>query len=170
MLFQHPVNRGETHASTLAGIFGRKKWLKNSTNRSRIHSITGIFHRQADVRTKLRFGIAVPRRFVDFDSRGREGQLAAVGHGIARIQRKIHDDLFDIAGISENRRQIGSQLHIKGDVLADESPQHRNRLLNNLIERERSPLDDLLSAVGEKLAGQSRSAFRRALHLMKEDA
>ena len=149
----------------MARIFGRKKWLKNSTDRSRIHSITGIFHRQADVRTKLRFGIACPTGFVDFDACGCEGKLAAVGHGIASIQRQVHDDLFNIAGISENRREIGSQLHIKGDVFPDQSPQHRNRLLHNLIECERSPLNDLLSAIGEKLAGQTCRAFRRALHL-----
>ena len=66
MLFQHAVNRGETHASAFAGIFRCEEWLKNPGNRRFIHSIAGIFHRQADVRTELRFGIAAPRRFIDF--------------------------------------------------------------------------------------------------------
>ena len=58
-------------------------------------------------------------------------------------------------------REIG----IKRDVLADDSTQHRDGLLHDLVQRERSALNDLFSAVSEQLSRLMQSrAFRRALH------
>ena len=129
--------------------------------------MTGIFHSQADVRTGLCFGIACAKSVVDFDSPRGERDLPAIGHRVTRVEREVHDDLIDVARVGKNRGKLWSELHVESDVLADKPAQHGNGLLDNFIERDRSPLNDLLAAVGEKLAGQSRGAFRRSLHLIK---
>ena len=66
--------------------------------------------------------------------------------------------------ISENRQQIGRQ-HIEGNVFPIVAATSR-RLLDKFIEREQSPLDNLLS-IGEKLAGQAVASAARFTWLKK---
>ena len=119
------------------------------------------------MRSELRLWIARARRFVDFDTESGEREFAAVGHGVASVEREVHDDLIDIAGVGKNRRQVGRELHVERDVFADEPAQHGDGLLDDFVERERPALDDLFAAVGEQLAGQGGGALRGALDLVQ---
>ena len=51
--------------------------------------------------------------------RGPNRQLAAVGHGVARVRHEIDHDLVKLSGIGANVPDLGPRIELDVDVLAD---------------------------------------------------
>ena len=153
MLFEHAINGGQTHSGAFAGIFRREEWLKDSRDSRCIHPVTGIFHSQANMWTELRLRISRAITFVDFNPPGGKCEFPAIGHRVTRVESEVHDDLIDVAWVGKNRRQLWRKLHVERDVFADQPSQHRDGLLDNFIERDRTSLNNLLPAVSEQAGG-----------------
>ena len=124
MLLKHAIHGGEAHAGALPRTLGRKERFKDARRGRCIHSIASVFYFQADVCSELCFGITRAFRFVDFDLKSRDNHFAAVRHGVASVQRQVHNDLIDAAWIGKNGRQIGRELHVERDVFTDDAAQH----------------------------------------------
>ena len=91
--------------------------------------------------------------FVQINVGGFNGQFAAEGHRISRVNHQIHDHLFYLPGISLDVSQLflkrGSQL----DVLCDHSSKHLFQVCNYEIEIEHYRLQDLLPTESKELPG-----------------
>ena len=46
---------------------------------------------------------------VEVDVGGRDGQLAALGHGVAGVDRQVHDDLLDLAGVGLDQPEVAAR-------------------------------------------------------------
>ena len=57
---------------------------------------------------------------VERDVGGLDGQLSAVRHGVAGIDRQVHDDLLDLSGIGFDRADVRARNHDQIDVFADQ--------------------------------------------------
>ena len=64
---------------------------------------------------------------VEIDVRGLERQPSAVGHRIAGVDRQIDQDLFDLAAIEPDRRQVRRREQFEVDVLADAAARSSRR-------------------------------------------
>ncbi len=53
-----------------------------------------------------------------------QNQLAAIGHGVARIYRDVQNYLLDLAGIRTHGLEIRGQGRNQFDVLSHHAPQH----------------------------------------------
>ena len=76
------------------------------------------------------------RRFRRVDVGGLDRQVAAVGHGIAGIDRQVHDDLLDLAGIGLDRADGPRRNHDQVDVFADQAGQHFQVFGDHVVEVE----------------------------------
>jgi hypothetical protein len=54
---------------------------------------------------------------------GLDGQGAALGHGVARVDRQVDDDLLELALVRLHRAQVATVHHIEFDGLADQPAQ-----------------------------------------------
>jgi hypothetical protein len=75
--------------------------------------------------------------------------VSAVGHGVARIDRKVHDHLVDLAAIRVGCPEFGIEGDGELDVLSYQPPQHVRDLLDDRIEVQLLGLQHLLAAEGE---------------------
>ena len=58
--------------------------------------------------------------FLRRDIGGAHLQPAAVGHGVARIDREIHDHLLELRNIDLDRPQVAAVHHVERDLFADQ--------------------------------------------------
>ena len=121
----------------------------------------GVGHDEHDVRAGLHRRVSGGVLLVDVDVARLDRQLPAVGHGVARVDGEVHDDLLELTRIGFDASQSGLQRRHQDDVLADQSPQHVVHLRDDGVEVEDPRLEHLLPAEGEELAGEGGGALRR---------
>jgi hypothetical protein len=66
-----------------------------------------------------------------------QGEDAAHGHGVARVEAEVHEDLGDLIGIGTDGPQGCGGPDAQFDVFADEALQHFGRLRNRVVKVER---------------------------------
>ncbi len=64
-------------------------------------------------------------------------EFAAARHGVARINRKIHDYLFDLDGISLDSSQLFAGNHRQFDIFANKKRQHFGDVPDDQIQIEK---------------------------------
>ena len=100
-------------------------------------------------------------RFVDVDVRGFDRQAAARRHRVARVDRQVEDDLFELAGVGPDARQRRRERRRELDVFANQPPQHVAHVGDQRIQIDDRRLHHLLAAECEQLSGQAGSALGR---------
>jgi hypothetical protein len=111
------------------------------------------------------FGVVVGVGFVQLGVAHLDGELAALGHGVAGVDRQVEQHLLDVAGVGLDRPQLrvghGDQL----DVLADDAAEHPVHVRHHGPQVEDLRLHDGLAAEGQELAGQGRGPVPGGGHL-----
>src|SRR5205807_2597612 len=100
-LLDDAVHRREAEAGPFAGGFGSEERLEDVVAHFGAHSFAGVAHEERRV---LAFREPGPAHFAGVDARatGLEGQRAAVGHGVARVDREVQDHLLELSRISDD--------------------------------------------------------------------
>ena len=94
------------------------------------------------------------------DVRGGDREPSALGHGVARVDDEVHEDLLELGAVGDNAPQRVIGLGGELDVLADETTQHRRHVADHGVEVEPPRLQHLLAAESEELARQRGRATR----------
>src|ERR1700743_1095118 len=92
--------------------------------------------------------------FVESDVGRLNCEPAAGGHRVARVYRKIHDDLLDLTGVGTHRPELRSGSHHQIDVFANHAVEHFQVFGGNIVEIDDARGEHLLAAEGEQLASQ----------------
>jgi hypothetical protein len=87
------------------------------------------------------------------------------GHGVARVDGEVYEDLFERAGVRADPPQSAARNGHDVDVGSDQPPQHLVDPGQNLVEVEHAGLDDLLAAEHQQLPGEVRGSLTRAADL-----
>ena len=61
---------------------------------------------------------------VDLDIARFDGQLAALGHGVACVDCEVEDDLNDLRGVGHHRAELRVESGHELDVFTDHAPEH----------------------------------------------
>ena len=88
------------------------------------------------------------------DIGGLDGQLAAVGHGVASVHGEVQDHLFDLAGIGFDPAQFLRVDRLQFNILADEAAQHLLQVGNHGVQIQHQRLQHLFAAERQQLAGE----------------
>ena len=78
----------------------------------------GVGHGEAHRGTLGRAAFPAPVR------RGLQGEEAAARHGVAGVDREVHDHLLQLAGIGEDGADVVAEAQAQLDVLADDALEH----------------------------------------------
>ena len=131
-----------------------------------VHSGPGVAHRQQHVRAGPRAGVAPCEGLIQIDVRRSQGELAALGHGVAGVDHQVHDDLLDLSRVGLDPAE---RLPLHGghlDVLSDHAAEHLVEVREEGVEIQHPGLDHLLPAEREELARQGGGALGRLLDLI----
>ena len=98
---------------------------------------------------------------------GGDGDGAAAGHRIARVDHQVDDGVGKLRLVGVDGPQVGVALHFQRDALAHQAAQHLRQLADHLAQGKLLGLHGLLAAEGQKLAHQIGRAQRILMHLVK---
>src|SRR5882724_11099808 len=164
-LLYYTVYRRQTQTGSLALFLGGEKRLENVSLSFRVHAGPGVRNCEKDVLSWLHHRVRRPVQVIQFDIRGLNGKTAALGHGVARIHREVHDDLFHLAGVRANRSQISRTADNQLDVFANQTRNELAHFFDDGIQIHRARLQHLHPAESEKLTRQRSCAIRRSINL-----
>src|SRR5262249_688852 len=104
---------------------------------------------------------------VEVDVRGLDGEAAALGHGITRVDGQVHDDLLELPRIGFHHPEIGRAPCHQADVLPNNPAQELVHVGHDNVEVQYLGLEHLFAAEGEKLASQRSRTLTRGYHLQQ---
>ena len=90
-----------------------------------------------------------------------DGELAACGHGIARIDCEIHQYLFDLPWIDANRLQGVIKVAGESNIFTNQSPQHLFNFRHSFVEIDNFGLEHLPTTKCQQLSRQRGGAITR---------
>jgi hypothetical protein len=79
--------------------------------------------------------------------------LPSLGHGVAGIDREIHNDLLHLAGVRADGAEILRPADDQLDVLADKAGQQPAHFFHDVIQVHDVGLQNLQTAESQELAG-----------------
>jgi hypothetical protein len=115
-LLDDPEDHREAEPGPLALLFRGEKWFEDPRLRFLVHPHPGVTDSQFDVgagrKAVVRVGIVV----IELDVCRLDGQLAALGHCVARVDCKVHDDLLNLPRIGLDAPEIARREDSQLDV------------------------------------------------------
>jgi sodium-dependent dicarboxylate transporter 2/3/5 len=169
VLAHHAVHHREAEPGALAGLLRGEKRFKDAGLGRRVHAHAGVHHPQDRVRSggqRLR-----PIGGLEPDVGGLDAERAPSRHRVACVHREIEQHLLELARVGVDASGAGAEREQQVDVLADEPPEDRTHLAHRAVEVEDLPLQHLLAAEGQELAGEPGRAIRSLLdqvHVLPE--
>src|SRR5579859_3348539 len=95
-LFYYAVDRGKTEAGTLAALLGGEEGLEDVGENGRVHACSCVVDGKAYVISHAGTRMCPRILRIEMCVCSLNLELAAVGHGVARVDCEIHDDLMDL--------------------------------------------------------------------------
>src|SRR5215475_12912249 len=83
-----------------------------------------------------------------------------MGHRVAGIEGKVHDDLLHLYGINVDRSRIGGEVRLKRDVFSNRSAQQVSNRDDNFVQIDVAWPENLSPAERQKLPGQGGGPLR----------
>ena len=105
-------------------------------------------------------------RFVQFDIRSLDRQIASFRHRITGIDDQVQDDLFDLPRIRFDEAQSRLQDSLQMDVLADQGLEHGLKVRYHGIQVQHFQVLNLPAAEGQQLACQGCGPPSRFLDML----
>ena len=90
------------------------------------------------------------------DVGGTQLQPPAPGHGVARIDREVHDHLLELRDVDLDRPKIAAMHNVERNLLADQAAQQHGQIAQHLAEIEHLGAQRLLARESEQMPHQAR--------------
>ena len=132
----------------------------------RVHPAACVAHYQHHVGAGLDADVQAGIALVQVYVRRLDGEPAALGHGVARVDGEVDEHLFDLPGVSFRRPEIDAEGSDEVDVLPDGAPEHPLHLDNDVVEVQHPWFNHLPATERQELAGQRGRAFGGLLHFL----
>ena len=128
-----------------------KNGSKNVRPDLRRHAAPGVGHRQHHLPPGTDVSAVPQTRIVPFDVMGFDDQLAAVRHGVARIDRQVEDHLLDLTRIDLDRIELRIEDGREPHILSNQPFQHPFGGRHLAVEVDHPGRQNLLAAERQKL-------------------
>ena len=126
------------------------------------HARAGIGHRQHDILPVRELAAMLAGvTLVEIGVGGLDREPAALGHGVARVDREIDDGVFELVGIDRRLPQTAGQHGLDRDRLADGPPQQFRHVLHQPVDLDGLEFERVLAGIGQEPLHQRRGAVRR---------
>ena len=156
VLLDDAIDGGQAQAGAAVQFLGGEERLENPAQVLRRDAAAGVAEGQADVAARGRLGVLMRGGGIQGDGGGFDAEPAAAGHGVAGIDGQIEQDLLDHAQVGLDGGKAGGEIHLQGDVLAQDAAEHLGDVVDDFVQIHHLRMELLLAAEGEQLAGQRR--------------
>src|SRR5258707_7518723 len=120
----YPMYGRKPEPGSHSGLLCCEKWFKDPFSRLFVHTFTGIGYRHFYKWAWFYLDVLAYVVFIKVDVLGLDRQIAAIGHCITGVDDEIHDDLFNLSGISLNVSEFRVQKYATLDAFPDDPPEH----------------------------------------------
>ena len=127
------------------------------------HAGPGIRDGQGDIGARLQFGRLTFHRHQP----GVDDEMAALGHGVARVDRQVQQGVLDLTRIGHHHRDARSQPRLDADLLAQAAAQQVDHAVDQGVQVDRLGVQGLPPPEGEQAAGELGAERRRLLGLLQ---
>ena len=103
----NPKACGQAQAGAFTRRFGGEERLEEMGFNLRAHPCPSVRDSQEDIITWIQIGEMSSAGVVEGETGGSDHELTTIGHGIARVDRKIHDHLLDLTRVRFDEARIG---------------------------------------------------------------
>jgi hypothetical protein len=104
VLFDDAVHRGQPQAGALSHRLGGEEGLEDPFARGGVHAGTRVAYEKLREGPRLQSGVAAAVLRGELDVARFDGQTAAGGHGVARIDAQVHEHLLNLRGVGAHRK------------------------------------------------------------------
>ena len=132
------------------------------------HAGAGVADGQPCIGARLDQRVAALVFLVQSDDGGLDDQNPASGHGVAGIDREVHQHLLGQPRVDPYRGQPRAGQGAQLNVLSDQACQHLVHARNQLVQVDQTRLDDLSARKGQQLPGQPGRTHGRIAHLAQQ--
>ena len=148
-----PVDDGQAEPGSAVLLSGEER-LEYVLGNLGGHSGAGVADPQPHVAALSRPGAPGDGVGVHGYVAGVDGQRAASGHGVAGVDREVHQHLVQLAGVGQDRPQVTGERGDQLDVLADGPAQHFLDRCDDAVEVENPRPDHVAAGEDEQLVGK----------------
>ena len=136
VLLNDAVDHRQAQAGSLARTLRAEERFENPLDGFGVHAGARVGDRETDEFPGPRLGYRLAVSLVDLHVFRADRKLAPVRHGVARVDRQVHDDLLDRHPVRADRPQVGMERRADADVLADEAVQQFQKVFEDLVQRD----------------------------------
>ncbi len=164
-LLHDSVHGREAQAGAAALRFGGEKWLEDARLSGGVHADAGVADGEHHVGARVNDGVLRGVIAIELHVGSFDGQAAAVGHGVARVDYEVQGDLLDLAGVGFHAAEIGAGQKREFDIGADDARNHLNHSGDDFVQIQNARLQHLHAAEGEQLASEGGGTLGGLLNL-----
>src|SRR5579864_8274570 len=157
-LLHDSIYGGKAQSGSLALFLGGEERLEDPRLRLAIHAHAGVADHERHIAAGAYELLTAAMVLVEGHVLGPKRESAPRGHSILGIDHEIHDHLLELAGVGTGMSSLRSEDGHQVDVLADQRTQQALHVLHDRVYVYHFQLEQLLSAEGQQLPGQGRSA------------
>ena len=157
-LLDDAMHSGETEASSLPDGFRGEERLENLVANCFWNSLPCVADSQYNFPPRSELRNATDQSIVGVKVFGVNFESTALGHGVAGVDREVHEDLRDLAGIGKHIAERGVEGEDERDVFAQQPFEKTGGLLDDGVWVEALHFEYLVAAEGEQLAGERNGA------------
>ena len=159
MLADDPVDRGEPQPGSAPGFLGREEGLEDVLQHRRGNPNPRVGDADARVGAGRHRAAARDRARLGHVSIGADRDHAALRHGVARVDDKVHDHLLELDRIDPQPTKGIAQLQLEPDVVAHEPPEHFLQVADGRVQVDDPRLRRGAAAERQELARERRGAL-----------
>ena len=148
---------GQAQPRALAFGFGGEERLEHPAHHFGAHARAGISDRQHHILARRHFTMGGRIGIIQMRVRHFQGQLAAFGHGVARIDAQVQDGVFHLIGIHQRVPQPARDHGFHFDLFAKRAAQKIGHVADHPAHVHRLGLQRLAAGKGQQLCGQARA-------------
>ena len=158
-LLDEAEHHAEPEAGALADLLGGEEGIEHPLDQRCGDSGAGIAHRDHHIVAGHDLAVHAGVVLVEIDVAGLERELAAIGHGVARVEGKVEHRRRELVRIDQGRPCILGQQRRDLDVFAERRVQQFGGLQHQPIDVDFNGLQRLLAGKGQQMLGQIGAAF-----------
>ncbi len=154
-----PVDDRESEACALASLLGREERLEDARERALVHARPRVAHDERDPAAGLERRPGSIRR--DDLREALDRELAARGHGVARVDDEVEEHLLELGAVHLDRARARSEGGHELYVLADHPPEDELHVAYDRAQLDDRRREDLPPAEREELPREPRRVLER---------
>ena len=149
-LLEETIDLAEAEAGALADILGGEEGIERTRLHLGRHADPGIADRDTDIIARRKVFLLTGIGRVERDIGRLDHQLAAIGHGVAGVDRQVDDRGFQLGLIDRARPDIAIELKFHDDLFAQRPFEQRVDRSDKRVDIQPARVERLLARIGKQ--------------------